>query len=399
MASNAALVELPRGAAPQAVTKEELLERARALAPEIGAVARETEQARKPLDSVIRKMDEAGLFTALTPRRWGGPELGLDTQLEIVEIISSACMSTGWITAFYIGHHIFACRFSEEAQAEVFANGPRCLLPASFNLLMDAKPVDGGWRLTGKATWGSGVMHADWVMVGGHPEDGNRVFLLPVKDVTVKDVWHVAGMAGTGSNDIYVEDVFVPAHRAVRQEEFIMGATEGAQKLGNPMYTAPIMPLIYSEIIGIFSGGLRGAQTNFAETIKNRIRAVTAQIAAERPTTHIDIGQSFATLDAVEELARSVVRRTQALAASGDRSLAPRLELKALTGLTANLCRQAVNEMINRGGSSMFLSERPLQRFFRDINMIAIHAHWDCEIGYEQLGRNFIGLEPNNPLV
>lgn len=397
MATNAALVELPRGAAPQAVTKEELVGRAWELVPEIAALARETEQARKPLDRVIARMDEAGLFTALTPKRWGGPELGLDTQLEIVEAISSACMSTGWIAAFYIGHHIFASRFSEQAQGEVFANGPRCLLPASTSAMMTAKTVAGGWELTGKATWGSGIMHADWVMVGGICDDGARVFLLPVTDVACEDVWHVAGMAGTGSNDIVLDGVFVPAHRALRQEDFMAGT--GAAIHANPMYRAPLMPLIYSEIIGIFSGGLLGAQRAFAETIRKRVITHTGQTTVERPQAHIQIGQSFASLDAARELARSIVRRTETLIETGDSSLDTRLELKALTGFTADLCRRAVNDMINRGGSSMFLSDRPLQRFFRDMNMIAIHAHWDCEIGFEQLGRHYVGLEPSNPLV
>lgn len=399
MASNAALVELPRATVSQKVTKEELVGRAWALAPEIASLARDTEQARKPLDSVIGKMDEAGLFTALTPKRWGGPELGLDTQLEIVEAISSACMSTGWIAAFYIGHHIFVSRFSEQAQAEVFANGPRCLLPASTSAMMTAKTVPGGWELTGRATWGSGIMHADWVMVGGACDDGLRVFLLPVKDVTCVDVWHVSGMAGTGSNDIIAENVFVPAHRAERQEHFMMGTGEGAKIHANPMYRAPLMPLIYSEIIGIFSGGLLGAQKAFAETVRKRIITHTGQTTVERPQAHIQLGQSFASLDAGRELARSIVRRTEAVIEADDESIETRLELKALTGFTADLCRRAVNDMINRGGSSMFLSDRPLQRFFRDMNMIAIHAHWDCEVGFEQMGRHFVGLEPNNPLV
>ncbi|MGE4409045.1 MAG: hypothetical protein EP321_00265 [Sphingomonadales bacterium] len=399
MASNAALVEIPRVVAPEVLTKEILVERARALAPEIAALARETEQARKPLDSVIRKLDEAGLFTPLTPRRWGGPELGLDTQLEIVEIISSACMSTGWVTAFYIGHHIFACRFSEQAQAEIFADGPRCLLPASTSAMMTVKTVPGGWELSGKATWGSGIMHADWVMVGGVAEDGARTFLLPARDVICQDVWHVAGMAGTGSNDIVADKVFVPSHRSELYTDFLDGTTEGARIHDNPMYRGPLMPLIYSEIIGIFSGGLKGAQTNFAETIKKRVITHTGQTVNERPQAHIQVGQSFAALDVAQQLARTIVHRTQELIATGDNALEKRIALKALTGFVTDHCRRSVNEMINRGGSSMFLNERPLQRFFRDINMVAVHAHWDCEIGYEQLGRNFVGLPPTNPLL
>lgn len=380
-------------------TKEEFVARAREIASEIAYLANETEASRKPLDSVIARMDEAGLFTMLTPKRWGGPELGLDAQLEVVEIISAACMSTGWIAAFYIGHHIFACRFSEEAQAEIFGNGPRCLLPASTAAMMMAKEVPGGWELSGKATWASGIMHADWVIVGAIAADGPRVFIIPAHELVVDDVWHVAGMAGTGSNDVIAEGVFVPTHRSELQSAFLEGTTSGAAIHANPMYRSSLMPLIYAEIIGIFSGGLEGAQTAFADQMRKRVASPVGRAAVERPQSHIQLGKSFAAVDAVRELARAIVRRSDHIAMTGDHSLSTRAQIKALTGMAVDMARREVNDMVNRGGSNSFWSERALQRFFRDINMIAIHAHWDCEIGYEQVGRLALDLPPNNPLV
>jgi len=381
------------------VGRQELLERARAIAPTIAASALETERQRKPLDENIRLLDEAGLFTMLVPKRWGGPELDLTTQLEVVEIISAACMSTGWITAFYLGHHVFACRFSEQAQQEIFANGPRCLLPASTAAMMHVKSVPGGWELTGRAPWGSGIMHADWVLVGGIAEDGQRAFILPVEDVRCDDVWHMAGMAGTGSNDIVLESVFVPAHRSELQEAYMSGRTEGCHLHANPMYSMQLMPFIYSEIIGIFTGGLAGAQAAFADTVGKRIVTHSGQAAKERPQSHIQLGASASNVMAGKELARSIVRKTDEIIAAGESSLTERLELKALTGLTVDHCRRALNDMVNRAGSACFAEAAPLQRFFRDLNMIAIHAFWDYEVAYEQLGRHIVGLAPNNPLI
>lgn len=211
------------------MTKEEAVERARALAPFIAERALSAEKERKPDDEVIRKLDEAGLFTILVPKRWGGPELGLDAQFEIVDIVSSACTSTGWITAFYIGHHLFCCRMSEQAQAEMFANGPRCLLPSTSASVMEAKKVDGGWILNGKGTWGSGIVHADWAMVAGATPEGAISCVIPREDLTYDDVWHMGGMAATGSNDIIAKDVFVPDHRVEMQADVMDGTTEGCK--------------------------------------------------------------------------------------------------------------------------------------------------------------------------
>lgn len=382
------------------VTKEELVDRARALAPEIARKAYETEQARRPLDEIIKALDDAGLFNFLVPKRWGGPELGLDTQLEVIETISSACQSTGWITAFYIGHHQFACRFSEKAQAEMFADGPRCLLPATTAAMMTAKTVSGGWEISGRAPWGSGIMHAEWLLVGADTDEGRRVFVLPAKDASYQDTWHMAGMAGTGSNDIILENVFVPEHRAEFLDAYSAGDTEGCRIHANPLYSMTLMPFIYCEVVGIFTGGLMGAQAFFEETVKKRVTTFSGQATKERPHNHIQLGQSLADVLATRELARSLVRRTNAHLASGAGfTMDDRLELKALMGFVVENCRRSVNDMLNRSGANAFKADAPLQRFFRDINMIATHAFWDTEVANEQLGRLHVGLEPNNPLV
>lgn len=379
--------------------KRQLIARARELTPEIKALAGETERSRKPLDSIISKLDDAGLLTFMVPERWGGAELDLQTQFKVVEIISSACMSTGWITAFYIGHHAFVCRFSEQAQSEVFSAGPRCLLPATTASVMKAAAVPGGWRLSGRATWGSGIMHADWVLVGGDAYDGRRVFLIPAAEVGFDDVWHMAAMAGTGSNDIVVDDVFVPQHRAELMSEFMEGTTSGAQAYANPIYRMPMLPFIFSEVIGIFTGGLNAAYGDFQDIQRKRVITHSGHATRERPNNHIQLGGAAASALAGGDLARALVSKTQNLLDNAGFTMKDRLELKALTGFTVDHCRRSINEMINRSGSSSFRSDAALQRVFRDINMVAIHAFWDWEVAYEQLGRHLVGLEPNNPLV
>ncbi|MDH4147571.1 MAG: acyl-CoA dehydrogenase family protein, partial [Acidimicrobiia bacterium] len=207
---------------------EELVDRARQLAPAIARRAELAETLRRPPDETIAELVDAELLSILVPRRWGGHELSIHTHREVTEIVSAACVSTGWIFAFYSGHNWMAVKFSEEAQREVFADRGHALIPITNVPPMQARRVDGGMVVSGRAQWGSGIVHADWVSVNGLCPDGSRHhFLVPAADTTLVDTWHMAAMAGTGSHDFRLDDVFVPEHRILAAAEFRSGDTEG----------------------------------------------------------------------------------------------------------------------------------------------------------------------------
>ena len=111
------------------VTKEELLERTTSLLPAIASRARQSEEQRRPHDDSIRELFDAGVMQSLVPQRCGGHELGLDTLAGVGRLVSSACLSTGWVTAFYLGHNWMLTKFSEQVQREVFADRPFALTP------------------------------------------------------------------------------------------------------------------------------------------------------------------------------------------------------------------------------------------------------------------------------
>jgi alkylation response protein AidB-like acyl-CoA dehydrogenase len=380
------------------MAKDTLVERVRALTPQIAAIARNTELARKPDDGIMALLGETGLFRALTPKRWGGLEIDLASLREVVELISEACMSTGWVAAFYTGHNLFVSRFSEQAQADVYASGPDCRVPASVGSLMNVIRVAGGWEISGRATWGTGIMHADWVIVGAPTDEGVLCFVVPGTDTRFDENWQMCGMAGTGSNDIIIDKAFVPSHRALPFAGLMEGGTEGGRLHGNPLYTMPLMPFIYSEVCGVFTGGLRGALGCFEATIRDRVLASVGQGTRERPQSHIQLGNAVAASLIADAVADQIVRSATQGAAMGF-DLQQRLQLKAQMGFLVDLCRKTVNGMMNRAGAASFQLEAPLQRFFRDLNTAAIHAFWDWEAGYEQLGRYQLQLEPNNPLI
>ncbi len=383
-----------------ALTGAALLERARALAPTLASRARVTEQQRAPHDESIRDLIEAEIPQLLVPRRWGGHELGLEAMLEVVEVLSASCMSTGWIAAFYIGHNLLAARLSEKAQAEIFADRPFCLMPAATAPTVQAREVPGGYELTGRTPWGSGVMHADWVLMGGlTAEMQPLIFVLPIDDIEVVDTWHMSGMAGTGSNDMVVDGAFVPTHRVTPMIAFADGETDGAKIHPNPIYRMPLMPFVQCESLGVFTGGLRGATTAFDEALRVRVRGHTLAAVREHPLAHLQLGTAQVHADVGGALAHEHVRMARAYLEGPGFDMADRVRLRGHAGFIVDHCRRSVNELMGQSSSGAFHADLPLQRIFRDMNMLATHAFFDWDTSREQVGRFALGLDPTTPLL
>lgn len=381
------------------LTHEEAVERACNLAPKIAARAQETEELRRPHDDTIKELADAELLSLLTPKRWGGHELGLHTHRAVIETISGACMSTGWTTSFYIAHCVLATKFSEQAQAEFFAERPYILAPATTAPTIRTKQVDGGWMVSGTAPWGTGIMHADWFMCIASEGDGRLwFFAIPVADISVKDVWQMAGMAGTGSNTIVLEDVFVPDYRTVRGDEILAGETKGSLLHDNPLYRTPLSPFLLVATMPVFSGALRGAADEFEAITRRRVTTYTGAAMKDNKYAHIKLGEAGINALIAERLVADQVRQTEAFLETSF-SIDNRIRLKTQAAAIVEHCRTAINDMAHNGGASSYALHVPLQRFFRDINVLVTHAFWGWESIRELGGRHALGLEPNTPMI
>lgn len=382
------------------VTHEELVDRARQVAPAIARRASETETLRQPHDDTIAELIDAELFSILVPQRWGGHEQSIQTHREVTEIISAACVSTGWNFAFYSGHNWMAVKYPEAAQAEVFADKGYALIPITTMPTMSVERAEGGMVISGRATWGSGIVHANWACVGGALPDGTRyLFLVPAEDTSIVDTWHMSAMAGTGSHDFEIHDLFVPEHRVLLAEDYRNGDTPGARLHNNPQYLMPILPFIYCETMGIFSGAIRGALAAFEDIVKGRVRTHSGQALADNRYSHIKLGEAAAAADVTERLVVDLTQEAIDIANQGAFTMQDRVRLKARAGFIVDHCRRAVNDIIHHSGSSNFAHSAPVQRFFRDINMLATHAFYEWDTCRELMGRARLDLEPNHPLV
>lgn len=384
----------------QTIRKEELIERAEALLPSIAARTGYAQENRTLHTDTVREVQEAGLLETLVPKKYGGHELGLDAMTDIARTLSTACMSTGWVMGFYVGHNWMMTRFSEKAQKEVFADSPAQKIPGQIKPTIKGKKVKGGYELNGRASWLSGIMHADWLFCGVGVEDGPPLLaLMHSDDYEVDDVWNMAGMEGTGSNDVVCNEVFVPDYRTVEVPGFVEGHTEGNQAYENPMYFLPALPFIYAEVMGILVGGLEGATNDYLELLKSRDTAWSTPKLTEMQTVHVNIGNAVARSNAARKLLDRLVEETIDIQMSRGIDMKDRLRLKLDAGYIANHCREAVNALMHQSGGQSFERTSPLQTHFRDINTLSVHAFWDWHVSREQYGRGEVGMKPSHPLL
>src|SRR6202163_3462948 len=208
----------------------ELLARAEALVPVLRERAGRTEELRRLPDETLDALHRSGLFRILQPRRVGASELPFRSIVELVAVIGRGCGSTAWVLANLAAHHWLLGMWPPEAQDEVWGQSPDNLIGSALIFPRGrAQKVEGGYRLSGRWPFSSGVDPAAWNLIGGivndeeSGESGPRIFLLPASDYTVIDTWHVIGLAGTGSKDVAVEDVFVPAYRSLSVSQITGG--------------------------------------------------------------------------------------------------------------------------------------------------------------------------------
>jgi alkylation response protein AidB-like acyl-CoA dehydrogenase len=389
-----------------ALTPEILLERAQALAPRAAAAAREAERLRRPVDEIWNALRAAGYFYMYVPRRFGGLEVTTDQFIDITLPIAEACASTAWAASFCAEHNWFVANFPEETQAALFGGDyPYVVAPGVATPLGKAVPVDGGYRVSGRWKWGTGVMHADWILAGAmvQGEDGPPKVLwclFPAKDARVLDTWHVSGMVGTGSNDIAVSDLFVPEARAISFAALANGRGPGSRRYKNPIYRMPMLPFLALTAAISALGAARSALAAYRARLATHARMGAATPQAEKPAAQIRLGKAEVMIATAEQVVRQAGRDNVASGAlDGEAQIAARISNRARIAYAVALCRDAVACLAEAAGSSAQMLDQPFQRAVRDLAVISTHVVFDLDAAFELNGRALIGLPPNSTLV
>ncbi len=381
---------------------EGLVERVRALGPFIAERAEQAERERKPVDEVIAALERTGVFRAYVPRRFGGFELRPEALIDVGLAVGEACTSTAWVTTFYMEHNWMLAQFPEETQLDVFGRQPWVLAPGSISPTGTAKRRDGGFVLSGRWAWGTGVMHADWVLLNGVVEGKAldiRLFLVPRDEIEVDDTWDCAGMSGTGSNDMIAADVFVPADRSESIPDMAIGRGSGALWHGSPCYRHPMVPLLSIAAAAPALGAARRAVALFRERLGTRTLYGTLGKQAERASSQIRLAHASVRVYGAETLLRAVAKE---LAGWGERDeICPpeeRARMRLQVAQVVETCRDVVRSVMEASGASAHLRPHPMQRIHRDVHTLSCHTVFDLDLGAENYGRLLLGLDPIAPI-
>lgn len=391
-----------RGAKP---TEGELIERLAALAPMLADNAAAAERQRKPVDAVMQAIEQTGAYRWFVPKRYGGYEFSLGGFMDVGMTLGAACTSTAWVTTFCMEHNWLLSLYGRAAQDDIFGRQPYIIAPGTLSPGGKATPVEDGYRVTGRWQWGTGVMHADWVMVGaltptpGKEEPGLYMYVLPRDQAEVIDTWQVEGMIGTGSNDVAVTDVLVPAHRAVDLAAVRDGTSPGAAVHDSPIYRMPMLPVLGLTATAPLVGAARRAVTLFEERMAGRTVYGTRSRQSERALAQSRLAHARVETDSIVNQLRHVVRQVEAWGDSGDPCPAlERARLRVDIGHIVRRSRNLVRDVVEACGASAHFLDNPLQRILRDLNTASCHTVFDLDVSTENYGRLLVGLEPNAPV-
>ncbi len=355
---------------------EEAISRARALKPQLRERVSQTEDQRHLPAETVADLLENGLYGLMTPKRFGGSELGPEAMIDVTIELGSACPSTGWVHMLWTAHMWMLAQFPASAQQELWSN-PNTLASSVVNTAGDVVPVDGGYRWTGRGFFSSGVDHCNWLTAavaikrdgrGADAPPEMRWLLIPREDFTIVDDWYTVGLKGTGSKTIVLEDVFIPEERTVLGKEVEEGIAAGRQMHSNPMYAG----ISWANFTAAMAAPAVGAARGFLEAFEDRLRSKSTTIDDGLTVNMSRYAQACALVDSVHALTlQNAERFARVPAREVGRDIRGRCRRDQ--AFTAQTARKAVNMLYEEGGGSGLFESSPLQRLWRDTNAAAAH--------------------------
>ena len=366
-------------------TSRDLLATAQAMLPEIRAAAGEVDDARRVPGWLAQRLDAAGFFHLLTGRQHGGMDADPVTAAKVIETLSTASPSVGWVAMILATASFWTVRIvPEEVRREIFAEvSPGEIQPTVIAGTLvphgRAERVEGGWRLSGQWPFASGCHHATWMPTGAwiYDESGPirgangapewRVFHLPASECVILDTWHTSGLRGTGSTDYTIDDVFV-ADSHVKKHSLLEDAVLPDRRYVYPGFNVPMLS-------AVALGAARGAVDALVELFGGKVDRRNQRPVAAAFDKQADLGMAEAAVSSAQAYLYDTTARAWEAILAGEEL--PR-ELRAAMRLACTHAVLASVECVNRvhlaAGATSIYSSSPIDRFFRDVHAVSAHA-------------------------
>ena len=376
-----------------------VLDGVRDLLPTFRERAEETEALRVVPESNIKELEETGFFQLLQPKRFDGLESDPVDFYTAVRDIASACGSTGWVSSVVGVHPWQVALFADEAQQAVWGEDTKTRLSSSYAPTGKATVTEGGYILNGKWSFSSGADHCQWVLLGGlvFTEEDQivdfKTFMVPRDKYTIIDVWNMVGLAGTGSNDILVEDVFIPEAFTLSMGETGQCRGPGQEQNTSDLYKLPFHSIFTGTITTPIIGMAMGAYDEHIDMQQKRTRAAyLGEKASLDPFAAVRIARASSEIDAAWALLVNNIREEQDYVAKGEKiPLKTRLKVRRDQVIGSQRAIEAIDALFEASGGRALTKGTYLQRAWRDAHAGRVHAANDPERALQMFGAHEFG--------
>ncbi|RMB75278.1 acyl-CoA dehydrogenase [Rhodococcus sp. SBT000017] len=381
-----------------------VLNSVRELVPELRKNGFEADESRWIPQRNIDMLDQAGVFSMSVPKRFGGLDLPLSEQIDVLTEIARGCGSTSWVSVSWVSSAWMTTLYSDAAQEEIFAGGS-VRVSGGFTPTASAKPVPGGYQLNGSWRFNTGCRGAHWDLVAAIVErsDGteDEVFaMVPMDQLTIADDWHVSAASGTGSSTTTATDVFVPSHRVVTAEQALLYG-EPTRTPTAPGRGYSLISYVVAESVAAYIGMAKGALEVFLTRLPGKSLAYTVWTEQrEHPLTQHKVALAANKISAAETLSASYVELLQCRADEGKH---PTWEEKAAVrgqaGMAILLVKEAIELLQTIAGASALSKLSAFQRYHRDLLGLSTHGLMSPDMSLEVHGRVLVGLDPQSSFL
>ena len=387
------------------MSEPDVLGRVRELAPLLRERAAAAEKERRLPDQSVKELKDIGVMRLLQPKRYGGVESDPRLFYECLLAIAAACGSTGWVTGVVGVHPWQIALFDDRVQAEVWGEDPDTWVSSSYMPGGRMTPVDGGYTLNGRWSFSSGCDHCQWAILGvilDRGEGSNPAMwnvLIPRTDYRIEDVWQTMGLCGTGSNDIVVEDLFVPEHRTIDLVKMFSWQSPGLEVNTSPLYRLPFGTMFSNAITGAIIGMAEGVLAENLEYTKARVSKSWGK-ATDDPYTVAALGRTACEVDACRmQLMRNLgdMYETAERGESISMDMRSRARRDQVQGTQRAI--QAIDEIFDRSGAGTIMLANPIQRLWRDAHAGRHHTVHSIDRSLHSYGMTVMGFNPTDVMI